>query len=51
MSDADEIALLRIELADLEPLIWRRMAVRTATNLQTLHRIIQAAMGWLDYHL
>jgi hypothetical protein len=23
----------------------------TATSLQTLHRIIQAAMGWLDYHL
>lgn len=47
----DEIALLRIELIDIEPLIWRRVAVRTSTNLQTLHRIIQAAMGWLDYHL
>ena len=51
MSDADEIAILRIELADIEPLIWRRAAVRTTTNLQTLHRIIQAAMGWRDYHL
>lgn len=51
MSPADEIAILRIELADIEPLIWRRVAVRTTTNLQTLHRIIQAAMGWLDYHL
>lgn len=51
MSDADEIAILRIELAGIEPLIWRRVAVRATTNLQTLHRIIQAAMGWLDYHL
>ncbi len=51
MSDADEIAILRVELVDIEPLIWRRVAVRTTTNLQTLHRIIQAAMGWLDYHL
>jgi hypothetical protein len=48
---ADPIAILRIELNDIEPLIWRRVAVPTATNLQTLHRIIQAAMGWQDYHL
>jgi Plasmid pRiA4b ORF-3-like protein len=48
---ADDIAVLRIELIDIEPLIWRRVAVTTATNLQTLHRIIQAAMGWQDYHL
>jgi hypothetical protein len=47
----DDIAVLRIELDDIEPLIWRRVAVRAATNLQTLHRIIQAAMGWQDYHL
>ncbi len=49
--DADEIATLRIELADIEPLIWRRVAVRTSTSLQTLHRVIQAVMGWLDSHL
>ncbi len=51
MSDTTEIAILRIELADIKPLIWRRVAVRTTTDLQTLHRIIQATMGWLDYHL
>jgi hypothetical protein len=48
---ADDIAVLHIELVDVEPLIWRRVALPTATNLQSLHRIIQAAMGWLDYHL
>lgn len=48
---ANPIAVLRIELNDIEPLIWRRVAVPTTTNLQTLHRIIQAAMGWQDYHL
>jgi Plasmid pRiA4b ORF-3-like protein len=47
----DDTAVLRIELSDIEPLIWRRVAVRTATNLQTLHRIIQPTVGWLDYHL
>lgn len=48
---ADEVVILRIELVDIEPTIWRRVAVRGSTNLETLHRIIQAAMGWLDYHL
>jgi Plasmid pRiA4b ORF-3-like protein len=47
----DQVAILRIELVDIEPLIWRRVAVRESTNLATLHRIIQVAMGWLDYHL
>ena len=51
MSKADEVAILRIELAEVEPLIWRRVAVRTVVDLRTLHRIIQAVMGWLDYHL
>jgi hypothetical protein len=49
--NADELAILRIELADIEPLIWRRVGVRGSTSLATLHRIIQAAIGWLDYHL
>jgi len=48
---ADQLAILRIELLDIEPLIWRRVGVRAATNLAALHKIIQAAMGWLDYHL
>jgi hypothetical protein len=47
----DQIAILRIELINIEPLIWRRVAVTTSTNLALLHKIIQAAMGWLDYHL
>ena len=47
----DTVAVLRIELEDITPLIWRRVAVRTSTNLKFLHSVIQAAMGWLDYHL
>src|SRR5271167_2532626 len=46
-----QIAILRIELEDIEPLIWRRVAVPTSMNLKALHHVIQAAMGWLDYHL
>lgn len=51
MTTPEEIAVLRIELEDIEPLIWRRVALRASTNLKALHRVIQAAMGWLDYHL
>jgi len=50
-SATDEIALLRIEIEDIEPLIWRRVAVRTSLNLKTLHKVVQACMGWLDHHL
>jgi Plasmid pRiA4b ORF-3-like protein len=51
MTTPDEIAILRIELEDIEPLIWRRVAVRTSMNLKAVHSVIQATMGWLDYHL
>lgn len=47
----NDIAVLRIELNDIEPLIWRRVAARSTTSLHALHRLIQAAMGWQDYHL
>ena len=47
----DAIATLRIEIKYIEPLIWRRVAVRTSMNLKALHTVIQATMGWLDCHL
>jgi hypothetical protein len=45
------IAALRIELEDIEPLIWRRVAIPSSMNLKAVHGVIQAAMGWLDCHL
>jgi hypothetical protein len=51
MTSPGDIAVLRIELEDIKPLIWRRVAVRTSMNLQALHSVIQTAMGWLDYHV
>jgi hypothetical protein len=45
------ISILRIELQDIEPLIWRRVSVPASMSLKTLHSVIQAAMGWLDCHL
>lgn len=46
-----EIATLRIELKDSDPPIWRVVEVPTSITLKVLHDIVQAAMGWLDYHL
>jgi len=51
MTGPDDIAILRIELERIEPLIWRRVSVRTSMNLKAVHSVIQAVMGWLDCHL
>ena len=47
----NEIATLRIELKDSDPLIWRQVDVPTSITLKTLHNIIQVAIGWCDCHL
>jgi hypothetical protein len=44
-SPIDAIATLRIEIKYIEPFIWRRVAVRTSTNLKALHTVIQATVG------
>lgn len=50
-ANGNEIATIRIELCDTDPLIWRQLEVPTAITLKMLHDIIQISMGWLDYHL
>ena len=42
---------LKVTLLDCEPPVWRRVIVKRSLNLTQLHRIVQAAMGWKDYHL
>jgi hypothetical protein len=41
----------KIELNEIDPLIWRRIQIPTDYNLWDLHVAIQDSMGWLDYHL
>jgi hypothetical protein len=50
-SSINEIATVRIELCLSDPLIWRQVEVPTSVTLKVLHDIIQAAIGWFDYHL
>ncbi len=51
MSSPEKIARIRISLKDIEPEIWRRVEVPLGMSLKGLHDVIQAVMGWQDYHL
>jgi hypothetical protein len=42
--------MLRIELCDIEPLIWRRIVVPASWAMFTLHNYVQRVMGWRDTH-
>ena len=42
---------IHVALADIEPLVWRRLVVPLHTTLAQVHHILQAAMGWTDSHL
>ena len=43
--------LLKIQLLDIEPTIWRRFVVSASITLDRLHDVIQIVMGWTDSHL
>jgi len=42
---------IEIELAGIEPRIWRKVIIEETAPLDMLHLTIQGAMGWLNYHL
>jgi hypothetical protein len=42
---------LRVTLDDVEPPVWRRVLVPGGYTLDRLHRVVQYAVGWNDYHL
>lgn len=46
-----EFYQLRVTIRGIEPLIWRRLRVRSDMSLAVLHEVLQAAMGWTDSHL
>ena len=51
MTTAFDIARIHVSLDDTQPPIWRRFATPVTTSLKGLHDLVQAAMGWQDYHL
>lgn len=42
---------IKVTLEGSRPPIWRRLLVRSDITLGHLHRAIQVAFGWEDYHL
>jgi hypothetical protein len=44
-------AVLRIELLDIKPLIWRRVRVERSVTFKHLHETLQIVMGWQNSHL
>jgi Plasmid pRiA4b ORF-3-like protein len=42
---------LRVVLAGISPMVWRRLLVPAETSVAGLHEILQAAFGWSDEHL
>lgn len=43
--------VLRIELDDITPTIWRQLVVPSDVTLHAFHDVVQAVMGWTDSHL
>lgn len=48
---SDRVYQLSIQLAEIKPLIWRRIVVPGQVTLSHLHRILQVVMGWENSHL
>jgi hypothetical protein len=42
---------LRVVIAGISPLIWRRLVVTVGTTVAGLHNIVQAVFGWSGEHL
>lgn len=42
---------IKVTLQYVAPAVWRRIQVPAGVRLDTLHRILQAAMGWTESHL
>ena len=45
------IVVLKITLKGTHPPVWRRVEVPASYDLAKVHGVLNAAMGWLDYHL
>src|SRR5690606_33426892 len=42
---------VRVDLDGARPPIWRRLDLRSDLTLDVIHRVLQAAFAWWDYHL
>ena len=47
----DTVYQIRLTLLGVTPSVWRRLLITADTTIAQLHDIVQAAMGWEDFHL
>lgn len=47
----EDSLVVRVELVDSEPEIWRLLQLRGSLGLDKVHRVLQTAFGWDDVHL
>ena len=47
---AASVYQLRVVVAEVSPLIWRRLLVSATTTIAELHAVLQAAFGWSGQH-
>lgn len=47
----DKVYQIKVTIEDIQPPIWRRLIVPANITFYKLHKIMQAAFGWQDYHL
>lgn len=50
-SPTSDFCVLRIELEEIHPTLWRSVVVPKSANLGWLHAVLQVAMGWTNSHL
>jgi hypothetical protein len=50
-SAAASVYQLRVVVAEVSPLIWRRLLVSTTTTIAELHTVLQTAFDWDGDHL
>ena len=43
--------VVQVTLVGSEPPVWRRLELDSSLDLSTVHRVLQAVMGWSDSHL
>ena len=46
-----DFCVMRIELEEIHPTIWRTVILPKSANLGWVHAVIQIAMGWTNSHL
>jgi hypothetical protein len=51
MADGDAILQVKVWLAGISPMIWRRVLVPATFTLREFHGVIEVAMGWEGIHL